>query len=119
MRDDESCGKRDLLERELDLIAYQLWDPGLEIVAASPKREWMAATPEHFAYRCLPMSIANEYGWMILGDQAVDILWDGSPDPSGVMIRSSAQSKNTPMSHFGSGVVTWRITYFGRLRDMI
>ncbi len=114
MRDDENYSVHDLAGHDLEFIAYQLWDPGLEIVTAPMKREWMTATREHFAYRCLPMSIANEYGWMILSDQAVKILWNGSQDSSGMRIFSSAQSRNTPISHFGSGVVTWPIPYLFR-----
>ena len=101
--------------QDLELIAYQLWDPGLDIIVAPLRRDWMTSSPAHFAYRCLPMSMANEYGWLILSDQTIDILWNGSAGTSGLRIRTASEvSKNTPVSHFGSGTVTWRIPYLFR-----
>jgi Family of unknown function (DUF6065) len=30
------------------------------------ERAWMDATDQRFAYRCLPLNIANAHGWEIL-----------------------------------------------------
>lgn len=99
----------------LDLTAYQLWRPALRIVPAPLRRAWMTDLPEHFAYRCLPMCAANEHGWFILSDQTVDIVWRGAQSAESLEIDAhSTVSKNTPISHFGSGIVTWRIPYVFR-----
>ena len=50
---------------QMDLICYlhDGWDP--DIRPAEPRRDWMDETPEAFAYRCLPLNIANAHGWEI------------------------------------------------------
>ena len=47
----------------MDLICYTHdgWEP--RIRPASPKRDWLEGSPERFAYRCLPLAIANAHGW--------------------------------------------------------
>jgi hypothetical protein len=59
--------------------------PGREamIRTAQPKREWMDETFESFAYRCLPLSIANAHGWEILSPATFAAVWDGSEGQSG------------------------------------
>ena len=51
---------------ETELICYvrQGWAP--RIAPASARRDWMTSTPESFAYRCLPLAIANAHGWEVL-----------------------------------------------------
>ena len=44
---------------ELTCYVYPGWKPRLR--AASPRRAWMDASPESFAYRCLPLGIANAH----------------------------------------------------------
>ena len=50
----------------MDLICYlrQGWEPLIR--PAEPTREWMDRTRLSFAYRCLPLNIANAHGWEIL-----------------------------------------------------
>src|SRR3989442_536780 len=50
------------------LIAYRVFeptaiDPAPLLRPASPRRRWMEETTDRFAYRCLPLSIANQHGW--------------------------------------------------------
>jgi hypothetical protein len=40
-------------------------------------RQWMDASPERFAYRCLPLAIANQAGWMIPNPAGFTAIWDG------------------------------------------
>src|SRR5271165_1161304 len=50
----------------MDFLCYlhEGWQPLIR--PAEPTRAWMDATPEAFAYRCLPLNIANAHGWEIL-----------------------------------------------------
>ena len=50
----------------LELTAYRLHHSALPLVCAPTAREWMDATDERYAYRCLPLLIANQSGWLIL-----------------------------------------------------
>jgi hypothetical protein len=94
------------------LICY-LRDPSWRplIRAAPAEREWMDRTPNRFAYRCLPLSIANAHGWEILIDAEFSAYWDGTADIHGVRILGAHGGPAPPIvhSHFGSGVLTFSI----------
>ena len=45
------------------LIAFIVGKRDVELRPAPLERDWMDASGERFAYRCLPLSIANAYGW--------------------------------------------------------
>lgn len=52
----------------MQFTARRLFDtpgPGLDLVAATVDRVWMDETVMRFAYRCLPLSIANQGGWVV------------------------------------------------------
>lgn len=49
-----------------------------EIRQATVRRDWMDATYNKHAYRCLPVSEANVSGWEILLPHDVVFEWDGS-----------------------------------------
>jgi hypothetical protein len=100
----------------MDLLCYL--HPGWEplIRPAEATRPWMDATPESFAYRCLPLNIANAHGWEILTPVAFDACWSGGGDTGDVTIRLPAGTKPdlAPVSIFGQGVLTFHI--FGLFR---
>ena len=100
----------------MDLLCYL--HPGWEplIRPAEATRPWMDATPESFAYRCLPLNIANAHGWEILTPVAFDACWSGGGDTSDVTIRLPVGTKPdlAPVSIFGQGVLTFHI--FGLFR---
>jgi len=55
------------LQPESTLIAYRIHKyPSMPIVPASSMRDWMDKTHERFAYRCLPLTIANQTGWCVI-----------------------------------------------------
>jgi hypothetical protein len=76
----------------------------------------MDRTPESFAYRCLPLNIANAHGWEILTPVAFDACWTGGTATSDISIRLPAGAKSdlAPVSIFGQGVLTFHI--FGLFR---
>jgi uncharacterized protein DUF6065 len=55
----------------------------------SQNRYWMTATPKRFAYRCLPMVIANQSGWLILNRHKIAVTWNGGVEPPALKIDSS------------------------------
>jgi hypothetical protein len=71
----------------------------------------MDATPEAFAYRCLPLNIANAHGWEILTPVGFEAYWRGGPSPAEVVIRSDdgMPSVSAPVSLFGQGTFTIHI----------
>ena len=55
------------------LTAFRVAPDAPPIRAALPSREWMDQTTERFAYRCLPLTIANTHGWEILCPSSIEV----------------------------------------------
>jgi len=95
------------------LVCYLTSGEAPEIVPAPVERGWMDRTPEGFAYRCLPLNIANAHGWMVLNPAAFVAEWNGGPGLDAVTIRPLATGAGSaPLvasSHFGAGVLTFNV----------
>lgn len=120
------------------IIAYELADPdGMSLSRGGLTRDWMDTSPERFPYRCLPLTIANQHGWMIACPADVTAVWDGTPGTSSVRLDfgdvPAAPAAETfggsvlaaPFAHrappdrrvnsqFGNGIVTFSIPYLFR-----
>jgi hypothetical protein len=98
-------------EKSFDLKCYihPSWEP--RIRAASPRRDWMDDTPESFAYRCLPLNIANAHGWEILSPCGFEAEWNGGPNVDDVVVRADAGAPpaKAPVPLFGQGTVTFHV----------
>ena len=94
---------------ELDFFVNPGWQP--RIRPASSTRTWMDATAERFAYRCLPLAIANAHGWELLSPCGFEARWNGESGPDGVEIRldEGAVPRQAPVSLFGQGTVTFHV----------
>lgn len=89
--------------------------PLMPIVPAAANREWMDRTSGRFAYRCLPLLIANQSGWMILNSAKVTAIWDGSESASGLQVECTQNGGVcVTSSHFGHGILTWTLPYLFR-----
>lgn len=99
------------------LQAYTVSDTsGWEIRPASGKRDWMDATPDKFAYRCLPLVMANQAGWVITCPRTFSVVWNGKTDPHSSTLNfmdGQPPSKHI-QSHFGSGVLTFSLPWLFR-----
>jgi hypothetical protein len=94
----------------VDLTCFTLdgWNP--RIRPASSRRDWMEATPERFAYRCLPLAIANAHGWEVLSPCGFEARWNGGPLVEDVEVRVDPGSgPRVPSSLFGQGTITLHI----------
>ena len=94
---------------ELTAYLHPGWAPLIRPAPAT--RAWMDATPESFAYRCLPLNIANAHGWEILCPCGFEAEWDGGGETSAVAIRldPGADPQRAPVSLFGQGVITFHV----------
>jgi hypothetical protein len=76
------------------------------IIDKSPKkRDWF--TP-HF-YRCLPLTIGNQYGFIIKSEFDFSFIWDGGDSPESVafFLNEDTNEKHPRIeTHFGSGIIT-------------
>ena len=95
----------------MDLICFLKpgWDPIIRPAEAT--RAWMDATPETFAYRCLPLNIANAHGWEICSPVDVEAMWNGGNKVTDVTVRNppGTPAQNEAISAFGQGVLTFHI----------
>jgi hypothetical protein len=69
----------------------------------------MDKTPQRFAYRCLPLNIANCHGWEVLTAAKVKAVWRGGSGLDALTIETDAPPHHRPVSHFGSGILTFHV----------
>ena len=67
----------------------------------------MDKTGESFAYRCLPLNIANSYGWSFHLMHDFVVHWDGTNAVEGVTIKSDKDVSRVVQSIFGHGIITF------------
>src|SRR5690349_12711511 len=95
----------------MDLICYKYdgWQP--RIRPGTPRRPWMDDTAERYAYRCLPLTMANSHGWELLSPMAFEARWDGDIHEHSVEVRlDPGYSEHLkPVSLFGYGTLTFHI----------
>ena len=94
---------------DLTCYVYENWKP--RIRPAAPRRDWMDGTPERFAYRCLPLAIANAYGWELLSPCGFAARWRGGSGTDAVEIRldPGMAGRQVPVSLFGQGTITFHV----------
>jgi hypothetical protein len=111
---------------DIELAAYQIYDHPLlnnfRIEAASKFRSWMDESPDRFAYRCLPLVIANQAGWVITCPTSFTVSWTGGLSLDSVVVRFDEPEQTDFWrswigSHFGNGIVTFSIPYIFRTSD--
>jgi len=96
------------------LICYPTTTVEPELRPAPQARQWMDELPESFAYRCLPLVIANMHGWEILSPCAFTATWNGGRSKNDITISDLDGEEMQPTTHFGSGVLTFHTGYLVR-----
>jgi hypothetical protein len=81
------------------------WAEGWGLRPSPVRRHWMSEEPT--AYQCLPMVVANQWGWQVLCPTDVRVAWDGSPGRAGLRVEVDPQWAPAIKSHFGRGIVTF------------
>lgn len=94
---------------DLKCYLYPGWEPRVRPAAA--RRAWMDATPESFAYRCLPLAIANSHGWELLSPCGFEAVWNGGATVGDVSIHVDAGTKvdDAPVALFGQATLTFHV----------
>ena len=92
------------------LIAYGLPRQPLEIRPAPHERDWMDATDSRYAYRCLPLAIANAHGWEVLCTSGFSAWWNGDRASAGLTVTPDEAGHKPAVSHFGYGVLTFHLS---------
>ena len=104
----------------MKLEIVSLWDKvkldnTITIEQSTVKRQWMDKTNEEYAYRCLPLNIANQHGWAIYPKKDIVAGWNGdlSTYKEGVTVYNNPD--NLALSHFGYGILTFSLPFLVRL----
>lgn len=101
------------------LIAYQVCEYDSAPIRPAPReRRWIEDADEKSPYRCLPLVMANQYGWEILSTHHVRASWDGTSKPEGLFVESlGGDGPLHCRSHFGEGVLTFQIPFLFKTPD--
>ncbi len=98
----------------MKLIAYPTTEAHPPLRPAPAGRAWMDALPEAYAYRCLPLTVANAYGWEICCPTAFEATWNGGPGKDDIDVKVLDDGTLLPTTHFGSGILTFHAGYLFR-----
>jgi len=101
------------------VIAYQIHeDDTAPITPARRERKWMEEAEKKAPYRCLPLVVANQYGWEILSTHHFRATWDGTSGADGLVVENlSGDGELHATSHFGAGVLTFQIPFLFKTPD--
>ncbi len=88
-----------------------------KIVPASPYRDWMDAFPGRHPYRCLPLGIANAYGWEVLSPCDLQVNWKGGNTAGDIKIKATDGYEHVAhlaASNFTRGILTFHLGHIFR-----
>jgi Family of unknown function (DUF6065) len=94
----------------MKLIAYLREGRQVDIRPAPVERAWMDASDQRFAYRCLPLNIANGMGWELLCPSGFAAAWDGGQGNEAIQIHADAGTTPPAVSHFRHGILTFHVS---------
>ena len=92
------------------ITAYRIFpdDNRVRILPAPRERAWMDRTTSEYAYRCLPMAMANQLGWSVYPNTTIALVWDGTDALDAIKINDC---DGIAASIFGFGIVTFHIMH--------
>jgi hypothetical protein len=93
----------------MKLTAYVVDGHSINLRPAPVERDWMDRVDERFAYRCLPLSIANAHGWEILCAAGFTAVWDGGRAIDAVTVAPDKGAIAPALGHFGFGILTFHV----------
>jgi hypothetical protein len=95
------------MQNLIEIFTHHRNSPSLmNIKPSGVKRNWMDDTDGH-AYRCLPLNIANQYGWICHNIKTFTATWDGGTHQNSLTItQENGEPTQIAASHFGHGIIT-------------
>ncbi len=102
------------MSEKLRITAYEVVEEPLPIRTAERARDWIEALPDRFAYRCLPLAMANQLGWELLCPVTFTARWSGRDGLDAIDIRFHEEKSELVGSHFGHGILTFSTGYLFR-----
>lgn len=96
------------------VTGFRLFSSSFAIRPAPRHRTWMDGTRNRFAYRCLPLVLANQAGWILTSGRTVVAEWTGGSEPDDLVIMSPDHGAPPASSQFGYGILSWEIPFLFR-----
>ena len=93
----------------MKLVCYAVDPDCFPLRPAPVTRGWMDRIPDHHAYRCLPLNIANAYGWEVLCNAGFLAMWWGGEGLDSIVIEPDPGTIAPAISHFGHGILTFHL----------
>ena len=98
---------------------FQAWEifprPDVALEPAPVERDWMDAIHLRFAYRCLPLVVANQSGWILRSPEKVTVRWNGGSQIKDLRVWLPKKSQQRGiLSHFGAGILTFTVPFLFR-----
>jgi len=81
----------------------------IDIRPAPMERDWMSESTDRFAYRCLPLNIANSFGWQIHTRWGFEAEWKGGAHPEAVVVTADEGNVAPAAGHFGGSSLTFHV----------
>lgn len=100
-----------------NLTCYRIHDTAPELVPGKPGRNWMDLTDERFAYRCIPLTVANATGWELLSPRSFAATWNGGARREDISLNPTdggGSLAHFVTSHFQHGILTFHTGYLFR-----
>ena len=91
------------------LLCYAVNEQPCQIRPARALRDWMDRFIDRHAYRCLPLNIANAYGWEVLCNSSFLAMWTGGSGIDAILIEPEPGTIAPAVSHFGHGILTFHL----------
>lgn len=85
------------------------------ISTSKVKRTWMDNTPKKNAYRCLPLNIANQYGWTVYSPSNFYAEWNGGNEISDLTTKGFRAAHSV----FGNGILTISVDFIIKTEENI
>lgn len=98
----------EVVENFLDIYTHDGKESVFDIQPAHVIRQWMNDTG-NWAYNCLPLKIANQYGWVAHSPCSFTATWDGGPGKENLTITNHefcTTDCHYATSHFAHGILT-------------
>ncbi len=102
------------MKDKLKITAYEVVDTPMPLATAERKRDWIETMPERFAYRCLPLAMANQIGWEVLNPTPFTATWNGRDGLDAIKLKFDGEPSPLVGSHFGHGILTFSLGYLFR-----
>jgi hypothetical protein len=91
--------------------------PIFQVVPLTAKRDWMDESRDKFAYKCIPLNIANQYGYAVLCPADFTLDWWGGVAEKDVDFHVTSKEeyiKDHLHSYFGGGTFTIHVDFIIR-----